>query len=55
MTCTCAQALARSGLSQQQVDYWEVNQAFSVVDLVNQKLLGLDPARRGARAAMTFT
>lgn len=33
------------GLSQEQVDYWEVNEAFSVVDLANQKLLKLDPAR----------
>lgn len=29
------------------VDYWEVNEAFSVVDLVNQKLLGLAPDRQG--------
>ena len=32
------------GLSQERVDYWEVNEAFSVVDLANQKLLGLDLA-----------
>lgn len=37
-------ALKRAGVEQSEVDYWEVNQAFSVVDLVNQKLLGLDPA-----------
>ncbi|GBF90152.1 hypothetical protein Rsub_03285 [Raphidocelis subcapitata] len=37
-------ALARSGLSQGDVDFWEINQAFSVVDLANQKLLRLDPA-----------
>ncbi|KAI8476485.1 MAG: Thiolase, N-terminal domain-containing protein [Monoraphidium minutum] len=41
-------ALARAGLRQDEVDYWEVNQAFSVVDLVNQKILGLDPARVNA-------
>lgn len=41
-------ALARAGISQGDVDYWEVNQAFSVVDLVNQKLLGLDPDRVNA-------
>jgi acetyl-CoA C-acetyltransferase len=39
------QALARAGLAQSDIDYWEINQAFSVVDLVNQKLLGL-PAER---------
>lgn len=39
-----AQALRRAGLTQADIDYWEVNQAFSVVDLVNQRLLGLDPA-----------
>eukprot|EP00775_Hariotina_reticulata_P010252 gene10252-10410_t len=38
-------ALARAGLTQSDIDYWEINQAFSVVDLVNQKLLGL-PAER---------
>ena len=27
------------------MDYWEINQAFSVVDLVNQKLLGLSSDR----------
>lgn len=38
-------ALARAGLAQSSIDYWEINQAFSVVDLVNQKLLGLQPDR----------
>jgi hypothetical protein len=50
--CVCAapaaaapKALKRAGLQQQDIDYWEINQAFSVVDLVNQKLLGLQPDR----------
>lgn len=38
-------ALARAQMKQSEVDYWEINQAFSVVDLVNQQLLGLDPSR----------
>lgn len=38
-------ALARAGLSAADVDYWEINEAFSVVDLVNRKLLELDPER----------
>lgn len=38
-------ALAKAGISKEQVDYWELNQAFSVVGLANTKLLGLDPAK----------
>jgi acetyl-CoA acetyltransferase len=39
-------ALRRAGLAGVgDVDVWEVNQAFAVVDLVNAKLLGLDPDR----------
>lgn len=37
--------LPATGLSSGQVDYWEVNEAFSVVDLANRQLLGLDPDR----------
>ena len=39
------EALAKANMQQRQVDYWEINQAFSVVDLVNQQLLELDPGR----------
>lgn len=28
-----------------EIDYWEVNEAFSVVDLANRMLLDLDPER----------
>ncbi len=39
-------ALRAAGLSSgADVDFWEVNEAFSVVDLVNRQLLGL-PAER---------
>ena len=38
-------ALERAGVSKEDVDYWEINEAFSVVDLVNQKILGLDPGK----------
>ena len=34
-----------AGLSRGDVEYWEVNEAFSVVDLANQQLLSLDPDR----------
>ena len=37
-----------AGLDISQVDYFEVNEAFSVVDLANRKLLGLDPDRQEA-------
>jgi acetyl-CoA C-acetyltransferase len=36
-------ALDKAGLKTSDVDYWELNQAFSVVGLANIKLLGLNP------------
>lgn len=38
-------ALKRAGIEKDQVDFWELNQAFSVVGLANTKLLGLDPSK----------
>ena len=38
-------ALAKAGLETKDVDYWELNQAFSVVGLANTKILGLDPSK----------
>lgn len=38
-------ALAKAGLATTDVDFWELNQAFSVVGLANTKILGLDPAK----------
>lgn len=38
-------ALARAGITAADVDLWELNEAFSVVGLVNNQLLGLDPAK----------
>lgn len=38
-------ALDRAGLSVGDVDFWELNEAFSVVSLANIKLLGLDAAK----------
>jgi acetyl-CoA C-acetyltransferase len=38
-------ALEYARVRQEDVDYWEINEAFSVVDLVNQKLLDLDPEK----------
>jgi len=38
-------ALKKAGLTADQVDFWELNQAFSVVGIANTKLLGLDPAK----------
>ena len=36
-------ALKKSNLKTQDIDYWELNEAFSVVGIVNTKLLKLDP------------
>ncbi len=38
-------ALNKAGLSTSDIDYWELNQAFSVVGIVNTQKLGLDPAK----------
>lgn len=38
-------ALKRANLSKDQVDFWELNQAFSVVGIANTKILGLDPEK----------
>ncbi len=35
-------ALAKAGLSNDDIDFWELNEAFSVVGLANIKLLGID-------------
>ncbi|GAB4845936.1 aspartate transaminase aat1 [Ancistrocladus abbreviatus] len=44
-------ALSNAGLKSSEVDFFEINEAFSVVALANQKLLGLDPVlrQRGGR------
>jgi acetyl-CoA C-acetyltransferase len=38
-------ALQRSGLQRDDIDLYEINEAFSVVSIANNRLLGLDPAR----------
>ncbi len=38
-------ALEKAGLTTADIDFWELNQAFSVVGLANMKILGLDPAK----------
>ena len=38
-------ALKKANLTVADIDYWELNQAFSVVGLYNTKALGLDPAK----------
>ncbi|NPA43335.1 MAG: thiolase family protein [Chlorobi bacterium] len=38
-------ALAKAGLDIKDIDYFEINEAFAVVALVNEKLLGLPPER----------
>jgi acetyl-CoA C-acetyltransferase len=38
-------ALDKAGLTTADVDFWELNEAFSVVGIANTKILGLDPAK----------
>jgi len=38
-------ALGRAGWKTQDVDLWEINEAFAVVSIANNDLVGLDPAR----------
>ena len=38
-------ALKKAGLELGDIDYWELNQAFSVVGIVNTQKLNLDPAK----------
>ena len=38
-------AISKAGLVMNDVDYWELNEAFSVVGLANIKKLGLDPEK----------
>jgi len=40
--------VAPLGLTVNDIDFWEINEAFSVVALVNIKLLGLDPKKVNA-------
>jgi acetyl-CoA C-acetyltransferase len=38
-------ALDKAGLKTSDVDFWELNQAFSVVGIANTRILGLDPSK----------
>lgn len=38
-------AIGKAGLTSDDIDFWELNEAFSVVGLANTKLLGLDAAK----------
>lgn len=38
-------ALDKAGLTTDDVDFWELNEAFAVVGMANTKILGLDPAK----------
>jgi acetyl-CoA C-acetyltransferase len=41
--------LSRVGWKKDDVDLWEINEAFAVVSVVNNRLLGLDPERVNVR------
>ncbi|MBL7770193.1 MAG: acetyl-CoA C-acyltransferase [Flavipsychrobacter sp.] len=38
-------AVAKAGLSMQDIDYWELNEAFAVVGIENSRRMQLDPAK----------
>jgi acetyl-CoA C-acetyltransferase len=38
-------AIAKAGLNASDIGYYEINEAFSVVAIANNKLLGLDPSK----------
>jgi acetyl-CoA C-acetyltransferase len=38
-------ALKKAGLVPEEVDFWEINEAFAVVPLWNMKALGLEPEK----------
>lgn len=38
-------ALQKAGMTMDQIDYFEINEAFAVVTMVNSQILGLDPAK----------
>ena len=38
-------ALDKAGLKKDDIDYWELNEAFAVVGLANIQEMGLDPAK----------
>lgn len=41
--------LGKAGLGVKDVDLWEINEAFAVVSVANNRLLGLDPAKVNVR------
>jgi len=41
-------AVAKAGLQMEQIDYWELNEAFSVVGIENTRRMKLDPAKVNA-------
>ncbi len=43
------QALTRAGLKASDIDLWEINEAFAVVAMANNKLLGLSPDKVNVR------
>ncbi|HET9991249.1 MAG TPA: thiolase family protein, partial [Kofleriaceae bacterium] len=48
-------ALAKAGWDAKQVDLWEINEAFAVVSIANNQLLGIDPTKvniRGGAVAL---
>ena len=47
-------ALAHAGLGAAEVDFYEINEAFSVVDIANRQLLNLNDDRCGGSPTLTL-
>ena len=47
-------ALHRAGLSSEQIDYFEINEAFSVVSIANNQQLNLDPGKSKRKWRRSF-
>ena len=46
---TSVQALGRAQLKAADIDLWEINEAFAVVAMANNQLLGIDPKNVNVR------
>lgn len=47
-------ALEKAGLKVEDIALWEVNEAFSVVVRIVEKVLGVDPSKVNVRGCVTF-
>ena len=41
----CSESRSKAGLKMEDIDYWELNEAFAVVGIENTRRMKLDPAK----------